>query len=124
MPNDERQWPVTPEILGMYWRMYDMELMAKNLNAALAPILATERAAAAAEMREAMLAIYERAFEYNWVVQDTIDAIRALPIPGDDALRKVVEYAIQTQEAIPKVSGTHRWITYESVLAECFGSKP
>lgn len=31
-------------------------------------------------MREKCLALYEKAFEQNWVVQDTIDAIRNLPL--------------------------------------------
>jgi hypothetical protein len=54
-----------------------------KLNSALAPQVEAREQAAAKEMREQTLAIYTRSFEQNWVVQDVIDAINALPLPHD-----------------------------------------
>lgn len=74
--------PLASEFLSPYFDMLDA-LGPGNMNRIahsekLVALLAQVQLEARKEALEEGLAIYIKAFEQNWVVQDTIDAIRSL----------------------------------------------
>ena len=64
----------------LQWKEHILALITPAQAAALEKVIQSAKRNGREEMRNATIAVYEKAFEGNWVVQDTIDTIRALPL--------------------------------------------